>query len=217
MRLLLLSTAAAIIALSTVAHAADAVDQVPSAPVAEEVQVFTWSGPYLGVHGGYGWTDGSFGISGVGTLGADLNGGLFGLFAGYNHQFSNNLVIGIEGDIEYNWNEEEVLAGAEARTELQGSVRGRIGYAFDHALIYATGGWAATRGVADVPGFSDETETFNGYTVGAGVDYAFTNNIFGRLEYRYTDFGSKTFDFGAGTIDADLDQHAIRVGLGVKF
>ncbi len=32
------------------------------------------------------------------------------------------------------------------------------------------------------------------YTVGAGVDYAFTNNIFGRVEYRYTDFGSKTFD-----------------------
>ncbi|CDZ49852.1 outer membrane protein [Neorhizobium galegae] len=216
MRFLFLSSVA-MLALSTVAHAADAVDQVPSAPVAEEVQVFTWSGPYLGVHGGYGWTDGSFDISGVGTLGADLNGGLFGVFAGYNHQFSNNLVIGIEGDIEYNWNEEEVLAGAEARTELQGSVRGRIGYAFDRALVYATGGWAATQGVAEVPGFSDETETFNGYTVGAGVDYAFTNNIFGRVEYRYTDFGSKTFDFGAGTIDADLDQHAIRVGLGVKF
>jgi outer membrane immunogenic protein len=41
--------------------------------------------------------------------------------------------------------------------------------------------------------------------------------VFGRLEYRYTNFGDKTYDFGVGTINSDFDQNAIRVGLGVKF
>lgn len=214
----LLFTSVAMLALSTAAQAADAVDQVPTAPVAEEVQVFTWSGPYVGIQGGYAWGDGPFDISGgAGTFDADLDGGLLGAFVGYNHQFSNNFVLGIEADLERNWNEDEIVAGAEAKTEWQGSVRARVGYAIDHALLYATAGWTGARGEVSVPGFGTEEEMFSGYTVGAGVDYAFTDNIFARVEYRYSDFGSKTFDFGAGTIDADLDQHAIKVGLGVKF
>ncbi|TCV74550.1 outer membrane protein with beta-barrel domain [Neorhizobium sp. R1-B] len=68
-----------------------------------------------------------------------------------------------------------------------------------------------------VLGFGTEEGMFSGYTVGAGADYAFTGNIFARVEYRYSDFGCKTFDFGPGTIDADLNQHAVKVGLGVKF
>lgn len=211
--------AAAVWALAGVASAADAVDQVPAAPVAQDMlAVFSWSGPYFGVQGGYAWGEASSDISGApATIDSDLDGGLFGAFVGYNYQLDNNIVIGVEADIEYNWNEEEIIAGAEAKTEWQGSARARLGYAFDQALIYATAGWAGTRGVAEVPGFGEREETFSGYTVGAGVDYAFTNNIFGRVEYRYTDFGSKTFDFGAGTIDTDFDQHAIKVGLGVKF
>ena len=42
--------------------------------------------------------------------------------------------------------------------------------------------------------------------------------MFGRIEYRYTDFGDKDFDLGGGaSLNSDVDQHAIRVGLGVKF
>ena len=99
----------------------------------------------------------------------------------------------------------------------QGSVRGRVGYAFDRALVYGTAGWAYARGYAEVPGIADVKETFNGYTVGVGLDYAFTDMVFGRVEYRYTDFGDKDFNFGGAAINADVDQHAIRVGLGVKF
>jgi len=215
----LLYTAAAVFALAGVANAADAVTQVPAAPAVEDAPVvFTWSGPYIGIQGGYGWGDADSTISGAPvTFGSDLDGGLFGAFVGYNYQFSNNLVLGVEGDVDYNWNEDGITAGAELKTEWQGSARVRLGYAFDRALIYATGGWAGTRGEASVPGFGERSETFSGYTVGAGLDYAFTDNIFARVEYRYTDFGSETFDFGAGTIDTDFNQHAVKVGLGVKF
>lgn len=43
--------------------------------------------------------------------------------------------------------------------------------------------------------------------VGTGVDYAVTNNVFLRGEYRYNDLGD----------NADLDQHVVKVGLGAKF
>ncbi|WP_405049231.1 outer membrane protein [Rhizobium sp. NZLR1] len=49
------------------------------------------------------------------------------------------------------------------------------------------------RGYVDLPGLDKETETFNGYTVGAGVDFAFTDNIFVCGEYRFNDFGKKIF------------------------
>ena len=58
-----------------------------------------------------------------------------------------------------------------------------------------------------------ESKTFNGWTIGAGVDYAFTNNIFARAEYRFNSYGNKDV-LG---IKADLDQHVVGVGIGVKF
>lgn len=53
----------------------------------------------------------------------------------------------------------------------------------------------------------------NGWTIGAGLDYAFTDNVFGRVEYRYNDFGHGTLD-GART---DFNQSVVNFGLGVKF
>jgi outer membrane immunogenic protein len=197
----------AIIALSaSTAMAADLIEpQIAAAPV------FTWGGPYLGIDGGAGWLNGDFSAGG-GSVSENFNGGLFGGFVGYNWQLDNSIVLGVEGNVEYNWNDKDVL-GANIGTDWSGAVRARVGYAFDHALLYGTAGWTATRGFVDVPGFDEETKTFNGYTVGAGLDYAFTNNIFGRVEYRYNDYGSKDI-LG---LDVDLDQSVVKVGLGVKF
>ncbi len=196
---------------ASAAQAADVVVEHSLQPAAFEAPAFSWSGGYLGIQGGGAWATGEF--SGFGLSSSeDANGGLFGAFAGYNHQFDNHLVIGLEGDVEYNWNEAEIL-GAEFGTDWTGSVRGRLGYALDHALIYATAGWAATQGYVDVPGLGKDDATFSGYTVGAGVDYAFSNNVFGRVEYRYNDFGDKDLQ----GVNVDVDQHAIKVGLGIKF
>jgi len=57
----------------------------------------------------------------------------------------------------------------------------------------------------------------HGWTVGAGVDYAFTNNLFGRVEYRYNDFGKETYHTGPITSTGDVSEHVVKVGLGVKF
>lgn len=210
--------ASALILTSTAAYSADVVYQEPVAPIVEAPILFTWSGPYIGVQGGGGWADLSGDVAGQ-TGDASLNGGLVGGFIGYQHQLTNNFVLGIEGDLDYNWNDKNYTAGsatAEFGTELAGSVRARAGYAVDRSLFYITGGWATTKGYGrvDTPTQSfREKENFNGWTVGAGIEHAFTDNLFGRVEYRYNDYGSKNYDFGK----VELDQHTVKVGLGVKF
>src|SRR3954468_16056965 len=68
MRSLFILATTATMTVASAAFAADAIDQVPAAPVAvETVPTFTWSGPYVGIHTGYGWGDGDASAAGGGT------------------------------------------------------------------------------------------------------------------------------------------------------
>ncbi|KPF46600.1 outer membrane protein [Rhizobium sp. AAP43] len=217
-----LLTAVAALLFAGTAMAADAVTADPAPPVAADTAAagFDWTGGYVGVQAGHSWLDGHFETTGLDPLDANFDGPALGLFVGYNKQFSNNVVLGLDGDLDYNWNDEQLtsaMGAVEGKTDWQGSVRGRLGYAADRALIYVAAGYAAAHAEASIAGVGSATETFHGYTVGAGVDYAVTDRIFGRLDYRYNDFGSKDLNFGGAVADADLTQHAIKVGLGVKF
>ncbi|MGK9050085.1 outer membrane protein [Neorhizobium petrolearium] len=206
----LLYTTVAVFALTGIAAAADAVDQVPTAPVAEEaITTFTWAGPYVGIHGGYGWADGEF-SNGALTDSTSFDGGRIGAFVGYNWQFSNGFVAGIEGDVNYDWNDKAYGGADNVGTDFSGSVRGRVGYAVDRVLVFAAGGWTATNAFVENP---DDNETAHGWTIGGGVDWAVTDNLFLRAEYRYNDFQSVDLS----GVDSDFDQHVINVGLGVKF
>ncbi len=196
------------------AFAADAIIEQPPEPIAEApvLMPFTWTGPYAGIQGGAGWLKGDFNTIGFSDS-HTFNGGILGGFAGYNYQFDNNVVVGVEGDLNYNWNDENIAPGVRAGTDLDGSIRGRLGYAMDRFLVYGTAGWTIARGYVDVPGAGKDKQSFNGYTVGAGVEYAFKDNIFGRAEYRFNDYGSETVN----GVDVDAKQHKILFGIGVKF
>jgi outer membrane immunogenic protein len=82
----------------------------------------------------------------------------------------------------------------------------------DRALLFAAGGYTATNFKVEGTGV-DESTTLHGWTIGAGVDYALTDRVFTRLEYRYNDYSDKEI-LG---VDSNFDQHVINVGLGVKF
>jgi outer membrane immunogenic protein len=174
-----------------------------------------------------------------GGFGGDNDSFLAGVHAGYNFQIGS-IVVGVEGDIEGLFGDDDdndfngvlysqvspgVFAPAayafSANTlDWQGSIRGRVGFAFDRALIYATGGFAFG-GVSG--GFSNGLidngdDTITGWTIGGGVEYAFTNNLTTRIEYRYTNFEGddsvfNNVNFGGG----DLDFHTVKVGLSYKF
>ena len=189
-------------------------------PAQEHAAAYDWSGAYVGVTGGYGWMDGVFEVTGYAPKTDSLNGRLPGVFAGVSTQFDNNLVLGLEGDLEYNVQDVTVTSAFGAFTggaDWQGSARVRLGYALDRLLVYATAGWAATHLEAEFIGVAEATGSFHGYTLGAGLDYAMTDRLFGRLDYRYNDFGSGELDFGPATVSSELEQHTVKIGLGLKF
>ncbi|WP_448952759.1 outer membrane protein [Labrys neptuniae] len=218
-----------------------AADLAPAAaePVAPVVTPYNWSGPYVGLHAGYGWgreTDDqsrlfpvpSTTVVQTTTTSApadkfDLSGFIGGAHAGYNYQI-NQFVIGVEGDIDYsnlNGSAHAVYPGGIARTlklktEWQGSARARFGYAFDNILVYATGGLAVANAKLSTAG-AHSSNTHVGWTAGLGAEYAFTQNWIGRLEVRYSDFGKKGYDTPDGRVKAGWNQTTVTAGISYKF
>jgi outer membrane immunogenic protein len=138
---------------------------------------FTWTGFYIGVNGGYGWAfehSSSGGFMGGGQL-------------GFNYQLGNNIVVGIEGDADYasiGWR--LIGFGDILKWDFVGTVRGRVGYAIDKWLLYGTGGVAWVHYKS--PYIASQVLT--GSTFGGGVEYAFTHNLTGKLEYFYVGYGA---------------------------
>lgn len=205
-------SAAAFLATASSALAADIVYEEPAPYTPPAAVAYDWTGVYIGVQGGYVWTDLDF----PGGGNENFNGGTLGAHVGANWQH-DSVVFGVEADINYIWNENDYLLGGvpvEIGTDWAGSIRARLGFALDRTLIYGTGGLAIARGYINSP-IGDESETFTGWTVGAGVEHAFTDNWTARVEYRYSDYGSDDFGLGAG--DFDLTEHALRIGVSFKF
>lgn len=213
------STAAAfgLIALGMApAFAADAVMEEPPAPAApmETPPVNTWSGPYAGVTLGYGFA----GQTDVGdpALEIETDGFLAHGFAGYQMQ-NGNFVYGLEGDVGYGGYKGDNL-GVESKAGLDGSLRARLGVAVTpDILLYGTAGGALQNNeITDAVGNSD-SNTHLGWTAGAGADVKITEQVFGRVEYRYTDFGSKDYNLGGTNFEADSRDHRVMFGVGMKF
>jgi outer membrane immunogenic protein len=216
---LVLASLLALVASTTV-NAADAVIEEPAPLVAEVAPVFTWTGGYIGIQGGYIWSDADVGFADGTFFSDDFDGGLFGGYAGYNWQ-TGDFVLGAEGDFNGVWNEETFDIGGlgvDVGTDYLASIRGRVGYAVDRGLIFATAGVAFTQMSAEANlggGLSlDADQSFTGWTVGGGFEYAFTDNWIGRLEYRYYDFGSETID---GFGDAEITNNTVTAGIAYKF
>ena len=108
---------------------------------------------------------------------------------------------------------------------VQGSIRGRVGYAWDRLLIFGTAGWAFLNIDENIQKGQNageqvvyEGKTPSGYTLGAGLEYAFTNNLIGRAEYVYANFGSESMYNADGNLAVfENELHIVRAGLSYKF
>jgi outer membrane immunogenic protein len=211
------AAALAIAASATGALAADmAPPEAPVAPVIEEVSgVYDWNGFYVGAQTGYGWGDAEVDDAGI-SESPGLDGWALGGYTGYNYQ-TGPFVIGLEGDVKYDWNEDKFDLGGipmELKSDWSGSLRARMGYAFDRTLVYATGGYAFTNAeLRDQETGDSDSKTLNGWTIGAGFEHAFTDNFIGRAEYRYTDYG----DADLMGVNTDLKSSDVMLGVGWKF
>jgi outer membrane immunogenic protein len=200
--------------------------------------VYSWTGFYIGADIGYGWGRSTGTLTNA--LGAfpvpyslDPSGVLGGGFVGFNYQVSN-VVFGVEADwqaSDLNQGGNFLLGGVPTyniRTKVQdyGSVRGRLGLAFDRWMVFGTGGWAwgswdtSYSFIGTPPFVTSSVSAHGGWTAGAGVEYAFADNWLGRVEYRYTDLGRASF-VSLLTNSAEVGNRVtindVRVGIAYKF
>jgi len=180
------------------------------------VAAYNWTGFYVGVNGGYGW--GRF-PNNVGLALGDAGGGLIGGTAGYNWQFGH-VVAGLETDIDWaDVNATDTAIGVKASLNYLGTVRGRVGYAFDRVLLYGTGGFAYGGVKVDSP-FGSLSRTGTGWTLGAGAEFAVWRNLTAKIEYRYTDLGRETYTFGGRvgpSVNLGYRGSAVLAGVNYRF
>jgi outer membrane immunogenic protein len=247
-RILLASTT--LVAMSTVALGADmAVRKAPARIVAPAT---SWTGFYIGAQAGGVWSDAS--LSGAYTDGIGSSAwsssqswtsALIGGFAGYDLQVGQ-YVVGIEGDINARPGHGTgslpsvfgigVTNGWVSKARSDASIRARLGVlATDQFLLYLTGGVAFANFKLSNPNVASENDVYwgtrniyggsrTGWTFGGGGQYAIAPHWSVRVEYRHTDFGTKsgsgTFDFGKGgpgSFRAKITDDRVTGGVAYKF
>jgi high affinity Mn2+ porin len=245
--------AGVVVAALLVTDGAGAADLPMPMPLA--TPVYDWSGFYAGAHTGFASSGSDFTATQPGKA-PNLTGTLdlfrpydfytgegsnfAGFQGGYNILYRSGLLLGIEADISFpgNMSGSSTLATPSIGTatykdalEMSGSVRTRIGYAFDHWLYYGTAGYAWTADRLTRTQLSDNSPLAsggtvenkfprrNGWTVGAGVEAPLVPHSTARLEYLYSDYGttSVTFPMAAQRFDSNLSTQEVRIGLNYQL
>jgi outer membrane immunogenic protein len=231
------------LAAGTQAFAADLPPPVQMPPRAPAVYVpapspaYNWGGIYLGVNAGYAFGSSTW----TGTSGSfALDGPMAGGTLGFNYQVGT-WVLGGEGD--FDWQNLRGASttgpcnvgpgspgGCDTSSNWIGTFRGRVGYAFDRILLYGTAGGAVTNlkastgtllPAAGTPTWQSNTEL--GWTAGAGVEAALTDNLTAKLEYLFADFSHATCSAAASCAAAvtpstvSFYENMVRLGVNYKF
>jgi high affinity Mn2+ porin len=235
---------------------AGAADMPLKAPV--PAAVYSWTGFYIGGHVGYAagktnWTATEAGAT-IPTLNGSFDlfnsydpfkgtGSYFvGLQAGYNYMLPSRFLVGFEAD----FSAPNTIAGTQTFASgtigqasyndsvLQfGTARGRVGYAFDHWLVYGTGGVAWTYdkltrtqlagtpagGTAGV-GTTEAALLWRwGWAAGGGVEVPIAPNWSAKLEYLAAEFGgrAKLFPSTGQSFNSDLTMQSLRFGVNYQL
>lgn len=236
----LIIASAVAIAAATSAQAADVVAAREPVP-AVVAPTFSWTGFYAGGQIGGSWSDtdvdASSGNVNAPRMSPKLSGFIGGLYAGYNYDMGNNLIIGAETDwiwADMNKTKTEPFSyqataytlGTKVKEQWAGATRIRVGYAVDRWLPYIAGGVAYAKVNTHYGSVTENfksfeymsgSDTMTGWTIGAGVDYALAQNVVLRLEYRYNDFGDKKYGNDIAKYRVDYKTNDVRVGVAYKF
>ena len=210
--------------------------------VQEPIAVYNWSGVYVGAQAGYAWGKSEFrNRTDTYVEGTDFDprGFFGGVYVGYNAQVGNNFVLGVDAELnaadirrhggDYTWSDSsdgtsgDYSVNPHAKMTWNGAVRARAGYAYDRFLPYIAGGVSFGEYkfglIRDGDSIFSEKASMTGWNIGGGVEYAATDNVILRLEYRFTDFGSKTFHdlWFEDEAKIKLRTNDVRLGIAYKF
>jgi len=244
---------AAVLLAGGLSSGAIAADLGPYEPVGKDfapppppLPIFSWTGFYVGINGGWAQadfdhtfkTDGFYNNSPGEKYNISPDGGLLGGHIGYNWQ-GGQWLVGIEGGLAYTWLKERIpspfIGGNrfESQLEWMGSVTPRVGVVVSNDLLaYVKGGWAfgRVRDLQRAPGFSlnNDSGVENGWTIGGGLEWMINPSDMGPIgsvwvlgaEYDYYDLGSQRV-INTGVFDTDYDydvtMHAVTARLSYKF
>jgi outer membrane immunogenic protein len=206
----------------------------------------TWGGFYAGANiggmrGSVSVTDSGNGVP-PGPYDYIIHAPTIGGTLGYNAQFGA-LVFGAEGDLDYLAPKGQGYIASSNPLYHQdltlgdgflGDLTGRIGFAFDHTLLYGKGGIAFYSGTAlqktTKPGYSSTaSDSFQGWTLGAGIEQKISDNLSLKLEYQHVDLGSAS-GYQTATVDDlptlagaefpnehDVEFDTVKIGLNLHF
>ncbi len=208
------------------AHQASAADMaVKAAPPPPPLPVFSWTGFYVGANIGGAWANDGFHDT---LFGTNFNNAGSGVFIG-GGQIGGNYQIGqfvIGGEWDFDWasnhnNSTGVIIPGVGNIVVNNNdrwittVAARFGWAINHWLLYgkAGGGWVGSNSLTLTnlnTGFQVTCGSFNGFgnscsnsaggwLLGAGFEYAFTNNWTVKAEYDYLGLGNRTFTVPVGS------------------
>jgi outer membrane immunogenic protein len=205
---LLASAAFAILGTASASAADLAARPYTKAPMAAPALVYNWTGFYIGGHVGGAFRGNSNNIlSAGGSDGRFMGGGQIG----YDTQFAPNWVFGIEANYSF------LDTSSSIANRGLGSVTGRLGYTWGPSLLYVKGGyaWADSR---FTNGFAGDGGR-DGYTVGGGLEYLFSQNWSGKIEYQYYDFGTMNAIAPGVPVAVGFrnDEHTVKAGLNYRF
>lgn len=212
-RLLVANVLAAVLTAGAAQAADMPIKAVVKAPVI--APAFSWTGFYIGAHGGYAWGRNEFSNSdsidfpgsyeptyGDDDANYDVDGWLFGGQIGFNYQV-DQFVFGVEADASwanidgrgkyYIYNDQDERIGScirqddACKTEIDalGTITARLGYAVDHTLFYFKGG-AAWANVKVTSGFTDDVNNIPNLSYHASdEDVRWGWTIGGGVEYAF--------------------------------
>ena len=183
------------------------------------VRAYNWTGFYLGLNAGGAWGRSSWDGFAVNT---DPSGFMIGVTAGYNWQGASPMVFGLEGDFDWSTVKGSVACAGttcETKNTWFGTVRGRVGYAFDRIMPYVTGGLAFGNIEAKPVALAGASSGNAGWTIGAGVEGAIADRWTAKVEYLYASIGDTNCNVANCGVasNVDLRLNILRGGVNYRF
>ena len=174
-----------------------------------------FNGPFVGIQGG--WQQDRQALVQNGMTGANTkaDGFAYGGQAGYDFRMGANVVLGAEVSLtgrtgKANYANFDYTQGRTI------NANARLGYLImPRGLVYARGGYSNARFTLE-DSFGRGSYNRGGYMIGAGYEQILSRNISARLEYGYSDFGSKVF-FTSSLTNLDYSRHAVMAGVNYRF
>ena len=190
----------------------------------DKTSALSWSGFHIaagaGGHWLNAWEDDRIAYGQIPGAAFGKGGGVFAVAAGIDQQLGA-AVLGVESDVEAGAAvaQGRSLVGATLKSDLRSSLRLRGGLAEGRGLVYLTGGAALANIFANALGESFSTGRL-GWTLGAGLEYAFTNEWSARVEYRHSDFGAPLFrsdNFDGDLYRLRMTDDSARLAIAYRF